>query len=225
MKRIALLFATAVLLQACGGNTSHTADEENMDEEMFDEIPDHAEDEHGMSYGEYLETYKDPGRPLKEGEKGSVFNLISIEDGAYPQSTLNAVKHDGTDTMMLNLMLEGGFTGYTNEMLHEAVNNTQVAYIIYAEEVLNYPGQIVAKGTKVKNAGSDDLKASGKLIARAEEMGGDLPGHFYVEKSDGSKVEFTDFWEESLLEMNGKQVDVYYYIHSKNEVKHIAKVE
>ncbi len=221
---IPLLWMLAVFaFQSCGQSNSNKTDTTDTEQqEMYDEIPDHAEDEMGMSHEEYLETYKDESYTIKGGEKGGVYSLVSLEDGAYPQATLAAVRHDATDTSYFNMMLEGGFSGLNYNKLMELQPNKPYIYIVYAEEVVNYPNGVFAKGTASNIEGK---KATGKLIARREEKGGDLPGHFYVEQADGNLLMLTDFWEEGLLKMNGKQVIVYYHPESKKELKYVNVLE
>ncbi len=224
MKKITLLLATAVMLQACGGGngTNESESVAEAEEQMFDEIPDHAEDEMGMSYDEYLATYKDKNYTLKDGEKDGVYGLISLEDGGYPSATLTAASVTTDDTVSLYVMLEGGFSGYTSQELQNAVNNTHQVYLVYANKVERYPGPTIKHGDKDIGEGKS---VTGVLEVHAEDMGGDLPGHFYVVKDDGTRVEFTDFWEEDFLKMNGKKVKQYYHEHHSNELKHMSTVE
>lgn len=225
MKRLPLLLAFAIMLQACGSGTdasTETTETSETEEQMFDQIPDHAEDENGMSYEEYLNTYTDPDYTLQEAEHGGVYSLLALEDGGYPRATLLATHVSTGDSVWLYVMLEGGFGGYTSEQLHEAVSNKHDVYLVYSEKLELYPGLMVENGDK--DTGEVE-SVTGTLDVRAENMGGDLPGHFTVVKDNGDKMVFTDFFDESLVAMNGKKVKLYYEEHRTNELKYVSKVK
>lgn len=222
MNKTMSILLMCVLLQACGNNTdSADANDVETEEQIISEIPEHAEDEMGMAQEEYFESYTDKGYVLKDGEQSGVYHLVAVEDGVYPIATLHAVRHNETDTSYFNLMFEGGFTGMNAQELYEAASTGKYAFIAYADNVDLYPESVVLKGASDITEGK---KVSGKLIAHKADMGGDLPGHFRVQMPDGTQIEFTDYWDESLLKMNGKQVDVHYYEHHTLDVKHVSIV-
>lgn len=194
------LIAFLFLLSACNSTDTSDASENQSDST---EVANNAAPEPEADATETSSS--DEGRQQEQTKtvKGTI-QAATIDP--YPMGSLTFVTEQGET---LNLYFEGvssemeqlpNRVGEQATITYRVENQKAVMDVLLGDETLM--GDI--------DHSSDWKMVEGVLIAKEENMGGDLPGFFEIQLADGTTESFEAFLTDAMVSHSGKSVYVFY---------------
>lgn len=171
----------------------------------YDEIPDHSYDEAG-------------------GEIVAALGIVSkVEDGVYPQFTLNIELKDEPGDTIFNLIAEGAELNGADLYALEGAT-VAIEYVIKeSNELMRIAPKGQIKFEEIEEAGNWFL-AEGLMEGADEVSMGDLPDVVTI-WVNGGKATFETFVDEDLVALNGQEVSALLYPDTVNDIHWLKVVE
>ena len=150
--------------------------------------------------------------------------VISVEDSGYPMFIVTVEFPERGIEASFNLNIEAVTLGAEELMalqdqyisLYYTSEMEAIVYDIYANDA-----SIWEEDPELIN----DLDAFTGVLKGADSPSGDLPTAFEVTTAAGTTMAFEHFIDDKMMEVNGKEITVYYHMRGHEEITYLRASE